>query len=89
MPLLPSDPYATLTYDLQLTGQRFAIQEGQYPREETKNAPAALIRDSQDDESCVMPRWVSADVSESCVKGDQGALFLLAGSGQIPVWMSA
>jgi len=85
---LASDPDATLTYDPQLTGQRFAFQQVQNARKDLKNTPSALVRNSEDDESCILPRWVDANVGEAGVERDLGALFRLAGSGQIRVRMS-
>ena len=82
-PSLPSEPYAALTYDPQLTGQRFAFQKGPHAGKDIKNAPAALVRDPRDDESCVMPRWVSTDVGKACVKRDQGGLFQLAAAKSV------
>ena len=86
---LPSDPDATLTYDPQLTGQRFVFQQVQHAGKDLKNAPSALIRNSEDDESCVLPRRVDANVGEAGVERDQGALLQLADGRQIRVRTSS
>jgi len=86
---LPSDPDATITYNPQLTGQRFAFQQVQHAGKDLKNAPSALIRNTEDNESCVLPRWVDANVGEAGVERDQGALLQLAEGGQIRVRTSS